>query len=288
MKPIIYVDVLVVLNTVVTFIMLLTTASLTGVKNSVGRLLLGAVTGGAFSLILLAPEMSVPYVILTKAAMAAALVGISFKMTDIKRFFVCIALFLGTNLFYAGVMYGIDCLFSPRFISTRNGFSYFNIGSTGVIVLCSLVYLCVRLIRKYVFPNGRTPRIYEVEISLGEKTASTKALLDSGNSVKDMYCSDVIIIDGIVAENLTSCGSESFNATDAEKLEGLRKKGIAVRLLPVEVLGDKKILVAFTADKAVIKTESGNGVLKKPCVAVTDVRLEELGYDALLTQNAVC
>ena len=74
MKQIIYVDVLVVLNTVVTFIMLLTTAAVTGVKNSVGRLLIGAVTGGLFSLILLAPEMSVPCVLLTKAAMAVSLV----------------------------------------------------------------------------------------------------------------------------------------------------------------------------------------------------------------------
>lgn len=288
MKQVIYVDILIMLNTVVTFIMLLTTSALTGVKNSVGRLLLGAVTGGLFSLVLLAPEMSLPYILLTKAAMAVSLVCISFKIRDLKRFFVCIALFLGTNLFFAGVMYGVDCLFSPNFISTRNGFSYFNIGSIGIIVLCVAVYGVIRLLRKYVLPDDRKPHIYDIEITVGEKTVRTKALLDTGNSVTDSVSSDVIIVDSSIAGELTGCTPDCFNAFDEQKLEALRESGFAVRLLPVEVLGDRKMLLAFSAEKAIIEAESGSGVLKKPCVAVTTDRFEDLGYSALLAQNAMC
>lgn len=288
MKQIIYVDVLVVLNTVVTFIMLLTTSTVIGIKCGVGRLLLGATVGGMFSLILLAPEMSATGILLTKAAMAVVLVCISFKIRDLKRFFISIALFLGTNLFYAGVMYGVDCLFSPKFISTKNGFSYFNIGSVGIIVLCSVVYVVIRLLRKYVVPDGRKPHVYDIEIVNGGKTVKTKALLDTGNSVSDVTGGDVIIVDGIVARELSNLPEARFDACDADGLTHLRESGLAVRLLPVGVLGENKLLVAFTAEKAIIETESGDGVIYRPCIAVADGSFEELGYNALLSQNAVC
>ena len=288
MKQIIYVDVLVVLNTVVTFIMLLTTAAVTGVKNSVGRLLIGAVTGGLFSLILLAPEMSVPCVLLTKAAMAVSLVCISFRIRDLKRFVISIILFLCTNLFYAGVMYGVDCFFSPRFISTKNGFSYFNIGTFGIIALCIAVYAAVKLIRRFILPDSRKPHVYDIEIIGGGRSVRTKALLDTGNSVKDICGGDVIIVDTDVACELTQCPPGLFDALDSDCLTVVRERGFAVRLLPVEVLGDKKMLVSFSAEKAVIETETGDGIIHKPCIAVTDGSFEELGYDALLAQNAIC
>ncbi len=288
MKQIIYVDVLIVLNTVVTFIMLLTTAAVTGVKNSVGRLLLGAVTGGLFSLVLLAPEMSAASVLLTKAAMAVSLVCISFKIRDPKRFLVCIVFFLVTNLFYAGVMYGIDCLFSPNFISTKNGFTYFNIGTLGIITLCSAVYAAVRLIRKYVLPDCRKPHVYDIEITVADRSVRAKALLDTGNSVKDICGGDVIIVDTEVASELTRCPPGVFDALDSDCLAVLREHGFFVRMIPVEVLGSSRMLMAFSAERAVIRTETGDSVIGKPCIAVTDGSFEKLGYDALLTQNAIC
>ena len=48
------------------------------------------------------------------------------------------------------------------------------------------------------------------------------------------------------------------------------------------------MLVSFSAEKAVIETETGDGIIHKPCIAVTDGSFEELGYDALLAQNAIC
>ncbi len=289
MKQVIYVDVLIVLNTVVTFIMLLTTAAVAGVKNNVGRLLVGAVTGGLFSLVLLAPDMSVVCVLLTKTAMAVSLVCISFRIRDLRRFIVCMVLFVGTNLFYAGVMYGIDCVFSPRFISTKNGFTYFNIGATGIIVLCCAVYVIVRFIRGYVLPDSRKPHVYNIEITVGERSVYTKALLDTGNSVKDFCGGDVIIVGAAVANELTRCPPETFDAFDPDCLNFLRERGFSVRLLPVDVLGGQKMLVAFTADKAVIETDAGDGVIRKPCIAVAGESFETLEYDALLAaQSAIC
>lgn len=287
MTQIVFVDVLIVLNTVVTFIMLLTTASLTGVKNSTGRMVLGAITGGLFSLVLLAPQMSAPYIFLTKAAMAVALVGISFKIQSIKRFFICIALFLGVNLFYAGVMYGIDCLFAPSFISTKNGFSYFNIGSVGIIVLCCTVYAVVRILKKYVLPDSRKPRIYNVTLFYDGKSTQTKALLDTGNSVTDMCGGDVIIVDAAVASELIGCDEKIFSLSGGEILPILGERGIYARFIPVKMLGTGKVLAAFTAEKAVIETETGSGVLKKPCIAVAEGCFDELNYDALLAQNVI-
>ena len=62
MQQVIYVDVLIFLNTIITFIILLTTVEISGVSPKTFRLLTGSLLGGIFSLIILAPEMNVFFV----------------------------------------------------------------------------------------------------------------------------------------------------------------------------------------------------------------------------------
>ena len=276
MQQVIYVDILVFLNTVVTFILLLTVRRFTGAPTSTGRLVLASFVGGIFSLVLLAPEMGLPAQIAVKTAVCVSITLLAFRICGVRLFLRTLALFLGVSFFYAGVIWGLTRLSDSAFLTYSNGYGYVDVSFTTLIVLSVLLYLVIVGLQKTVFRPKGDPTIFHLVLYFGDRVFEGNALWDSGNDVKDVYeGGDVVVLDRPSARLLT--GIEI-----SEDVGEMVSRGLRVRLLPVRSVNGEKLLPAFTADRAVVHNEVRSREVLRPCVAVSREALGGADYQALI------
>ena len=128
----------------------------------------------------------------------------------------------------------------------------------------------------------RDDMIYELELHCGSNAVQTKALLDTGNRVRDIYTNrPVVILTAEVAQRLTHQQIRG----DPGSLIAAANEGLALRLLPVQALSGEKYLPAFTADVAQIVGENTRKEIHKVSVAVTEDALGRGEYQALIGEE---
>ncbi|MCH5198198.1 MAG: sigma-E processing peptidase SpoIIGA [Oscillospiraceae bacterium] len=274
MQQVIYADVLIFLNTVITFLLLLTVKQFTGASAGAGRLLIASFAGGVYSLIILAPKMNIFLMLAAKAAMCVSIVFIAFKAGSIRKMAKSALLFLAFSFLYAGIMYSLSCLFDTSFFSVNNGSVYFDLSVYSLIIISAVIYAVIRVLRKRFFTPSPEDMIYSADIFYRGSSVKVNALLDSGNSVKDIYTGKPVII-------LSAERAKCLTGVNLPDVPG--EGDIPIRLLPVNALSSKKLLPAFTADSAVIFCDSISREVKGPCVAVTDNELGGEKYQALIS-----
>lgn len=284
MRQVIYVDILIVMNTLITFLLLLTSRRFVAAQTSPARLLLGSLTGGVYSLVMLAPKMSAPMMLLTKALMCFTIIWVSFRADTFRKKIRHAVVFLFVNYLYAGVIYSVGALLGERGIQVNNGFAYFEFSYVSLILLCVLLYLILRLIQKKLFAYSQQDAIYKMELTCNGRRTQFSGLLDTGNQLRDLYSGKpVIVVNADVAMQLTGFSSteEIRNAMEKDSLQ------IRFRLLPVKALSAARLLPSFTGDEAVIFNEQDKKVIRAPCIAVTDDRLGDDRYQALINGAAL-
>lgn len=288
MQQIIYVDVLVFLNTVITFLILLTTVEISGVEAEKSRLIIGSVVGGVYSLLILAPSLNLFFIILTRFAICVSTVFITFHIRNIKKMLKCLLCFVVISFLFAGAVYYFAGIFSDNFMHVNNGYAYINISAASLILITVLLYFAVKLINKKFFRKTKKDILYKIEITYNGIKISSCALFDSGNSVKDIYTGKPVII---IQE------SEIKTFFDVSVLEKLRnflyekkettKLPKGFRLIPVKTIAGEKILPAFSADKAEISDGDIHRIIENPCIAITADLPENEKYKALINDEII-
>ena len=285
MQQIIYVDVLIFLNTIITFIILLATTEISGVSAKAVRLLTGSLLGGIYSLIILAPEMNVFLVFATRIAMSVSIISITFSIHKIKKFLRCLVSFVGISFVFAGIVYFLESFLSSSFLQMNNGMVYFDVSFFSLVVMCSAAFFVIRIINKKVFTKTQTDLIYELEIMFNGKSVRMTALYDSGNCVQDVYTGKPVII--VNANKIKEFFDEkTFNLlfVDFSDDENMISN-IKLRFLPVKSISSSTLLPAFTAQKIIISDENIRKEISSPCIAVTFDELGENSYQALINQS---
>ena len=279
MEKVIYVDVLIFLNTVITFILLLTASQLTGFIIKPVRLITGSLVGGVYSLMLLAPPMKGIAVFAARTAMCVSLICITFDPKQVRAFFKLFAVFLASNYLYAGIIYASFYLLSPDFMQVNNGYAYYDMSILSVIAVSSAAYAVIFLLKKTVFKKNQQDAIHNVEIIYGENRINEKALLDTGSTVRDPFnAKPVMVLNREAAFVLTG---EMINE------ESLYSDKVRIRLLPVKTVAGNKLLPVFTADKVIV---NDNGISKEtdnPGIAVTEDELGNEKYQALISTDFI-
>ena len=97
----IYVDVLFVLNFFITYLLLLLTKSLVKFTSKAGRLLFGALIGGVYSLVILAPNLNFFASLIGKLLVSMLIVAASFNIKRLTVFLKTLACFYFQICFFS-------------------------------------------------------------------------------------------------------------------------------------------------------------------------------------------
>ena len=234
----IYLDLVVILNFLVDFLLLLGTNRLSGFPPSPLRAAAAAALGAVYSGVCMMPRLrflgGLVWRIVSLAAMAAIAFGWDKSTWKRSGVFVLLSMALGG----ASVSIG------------HGNFLTLLLTAGGVWALCIIAFGGQVGGREYV----------PVELTYGEKSVGIIALRDSGNTLRDPISGEqVLVIAGEVAQKLTGLTPEQLRAP----LKTLMSRPVpGLRLIPYRAVGQAgDMLLAMRFDKVKIGDRTQSAVV---------------------------
>lgn len=275
MKQVIYIDVLIFLNTAITFLLLLATSKITKLTPSAGRYVTGALVGGVFSLIIFAPDMGLILSLLTKLLFSLIIVSVVYNPKRIKAIAKQTSYFFAVSFGYAGIMLFISSLPGISILSYNNGIVYIDLSMFSLIAAAVVCYVVTVALNAFTRHSHDGAILYNIKIKCNGKSLSTASILDTGNSLTDPFSGESLIIaSSKEVDALLSADIKNYISGNTNKCEKLR-------LVPCTTIAGDTLLPVFRADEVQI---SGGGNNKQLCNVGIAVCSREIG-NVILPSN---
>lgn len=263
---VIYIDILIILNVFVNFLILICSAKFLRVCLSKPRLIFACVFGGLFSLVLLLPDSGIAVSVLIKAAGAAIMTLIAFPVVSFRNFarsFFCIFLI---SFAFAGIMFALYLLIRPDNMAFNNGAVYFEI-SVRVFVICACVcYFLIKIFLYFLKRYSSDDRLCTLTLELNGKSVVIKGLIDTGNSLTDVFT------------------GRPVTTVEKSALKQLMKGIAADRkgVVPAKTAIGTGMLETIRADRMIIDFNGSRITVLSPVLAISENGLSGGDYCALV------
>ena len=284
-QTVIYADLLVILNIVVTLIIIIITSDLLKIQSEKTRYIAGSLAGGFFSLIILAPSMNMLFSVAIRIVISLIIVLLSFRVHNLKLYFRCFFMFNGVSLLLGGIMLAAGILINNDSVVANNGFVYVDFSISAVILIICASFFLIKIINKNVFMKNRRDLVFDTEIHYEGRKILLKAFFDTGNSLTDIFTGRPVII--VSSEEIRSLLEPSFYAEITGFFNEAENGSFSgkIRLLPVRTLGSSSFIPAFSAEKAVVSGNDTIKIVEKPTIGVTNSTFEGKAYSALINES---
>lgn len=281
MGVVIYVDILIFLNTVVDYLILSATETLCKTKMPFLRKLSAAFLSALTSLYIFLPALPFAVELLMRLFSSVLAVTVGFGFGGIKRYMRRIFTFYAASFIYAGLMSAIYMLLKPSKMSVNNGVVYFDISPLVLITVSFVIYLTIVVAKKLFGKEAPTADRCEICLVFQSQTVNCTAMVDSGHTLHDGFgnCA-VIIIEQTVAEQLFGeKNTESMLKLDPP--EDL-KLTVNFRVVPIRSVAGEKLLPAVKIKSAEVTYDGRRITLEKPLTVLTENRLGD-DYSAIIS-----
>lgn len=234
----IYLDVLVVVNTYITWMILSLLESLTHFDIKRINLILASLLGGISSLLILIESQNtyITFLLIALKILAYILCSlIAFYGTSLMRKVLYSAYFIGLNILLGGAVNLISEHFNSSVFFVYNGTIYLYISVYLLITLTVVLYLIISVIERIAEYRAGRIRCYKVKIIYHNNEYILDGMADTGNSVHDVFTGKpVIVCKGIPLYNESS----DF-----------------VRIIPYTTIAGEGMLYAVRPDSVIITDE---------------------------------
>lgn len=235
-----YVDILIILNTIVNYFILLAVDKILRIHSKRWRVLLGGAVGGVSSLLLFLENLGAIMTLL-KIITAILMTAITFGIKPIKRLLKSIFLLFAITFLFGGFLFAIYIFLDKDILIYSNGIVYFDIDLTFLIICTVISYAVITIISKITDKKAPKSKEYYVTVENAGKTISCTALMDTGNNLREPFSGySVIMLD-----------RELFYKLFTED---------KIRLIPITTVNGESVIKAFRPHKLIINNFSTNKV----------------------------
>lgn len=259
LKQVIYVDVLVILNLIITFFLLLATELFTKERGTRWRVFLGSLAGGAYALQVFLPEMGTFMNVLSRVFAGLIITLISFGFKTCRRFLKTSLVFLSVTFLFAGLMIGGWVLFRPAGMVINNSVVYFGI-SLPVLISATAICYCISLVfSKILMRNKPQMTIFDFILEVDGKSISGRAMLDTGNTLSESFSGyPVVVCTYNFLKDILPEDSHDFFKGDITKLSecGSAEWQKRQRLVSYSTVAHAGVMPAFRPDKLILKNSA--------------------------------
>jgi len=293
----VYLDVVFIINFFMDYVLLWGTAKFSQMRTNWIRLASGALVGAFYSLALLMPSLHFMLAISIKIFFSVIMVLVSFPYLNFKRFIHILGYFYLVAFTMGGAVLGALYLLSEEtdIYQIVNGIFIFisNIRFTWLLVAVAAAIVLVKYGVGFVKRNFLNSFFsVPVIVRFGDKKVSARALIDTGNQLKDpLTQKPVMIMEYDLVKNILPSGvSKAFSEGNDVNLEGIVASmgdthwASRVRIIPFTSIGKYRgMLIGLRPDEVVVITNDGLVRLKDIIVGIYHKRLSPEGaYRALL------
>lgn len=236
----VYVDILIILNTLVNYFILLAVDKVLRIHSKRWRILLGSAVGGLSSLLLFLENLGIVMTLL-KILTAILMTVVTFGIKPVRRLLKSIFLLFAITFLFGGLLFAIYIFFDKDILIYSNGIVYFDIDLTFLIICTVIFYAVITVISKITDKKAPKSKEYYVTVENAGKIISCTALMDTGNNLREPFSDyPVIMLD-----------KELFNKLFTED---------KIRLIPMSTVNGESVIKAFRPQKLIINNFSTDKV----------------------------
>lgn len=190
---IVYVDVLIVLNTLVNYFILLGVRKITRAYTVRWRIAVGALSAGFSSLLIFIEDYGFLMTFL-KILTAVITIAITFGIKPYKHFLKRLFLLFVITFIFGGFVLAVYIFFDKDIMIYSNGIVYFDMSMT-FLVICSVIsYLIITIITKITDKKAPVNNEYTITIQNNGQSVTCMALMDTGNNLCDPFSGYPVIM----------------------------------------------------------------------------------------------
>lgn len=265
---IIYADVLITLNLLINYFLIIATQKLLRKRVKWYRSLSGAFLGALASLYIFIPQTTIVTETAFKIGLSAIISITVFGFVTLKQYLKAVFVFFLVTCCYAGVMIAVWYIFKPYGMAINNSIVYFNFSPLIMVVISVVTYILFLIGNKIFARDSADAQECEISVFIGNRSANYNAIVDTGNSLCDVFGnSEILIVDNEIISKLFDDYNEEKNSR--------------YRVIPFKTVSGEDLLEGYRCDSSVVVCKDKTVTLKKPIIASSKIPLKE-GYSGIV------
>ena len=288
----IYIDVVLIENLIMNYIIIYATAIVLKYKKSHLRFFLASLLGAIYTIISYTSALEVYTSIILKILLSIIIVYIAYNPQTMKKMWKDIVIFYLVSFVFGGVAFSLIYIVKPQEVLMKNGLflgTYpLKTIALGTIVAFILIILTVKIIKTKI---SKKDMFCDIEIKINEEVIRTKAIVDTGNLLKEPITNTPVIV--VEHTLLYNCmpkeilnNTENILGGDIEKIpKEIREKYMPkLKIIPFSSLGKQNgMLIGIKPDYIEIKNEENSIRRENVIVGIYNKSLTNRGeYRALI------
>ena len=291
-KMTIYVDIVLIENLIMNYIIILATGIILKVKIKQIRIILASLLGAIYSIVAYISPLGIYSSLILKLLLSIMIVYISFNSQSIKQLLKHVVIFYMTSFVFGGAAFALIYIVKPQDILMKNGL-FLGTYPLKTIILGAMIAFIVIITAFSIVKSkiSKKDMFCDIEIKLNEKMVKTKAMIDTGNMLKEPITNTPVVV--VEHTLLYECmpkeilnNLENILGGDFEKItEDIRNEYISkLKLIPFSSLGKQNgMLLGIKPQYLKIINEEQEQVKENVIIGIYNKSLTKRGeYRALI------
>ena len=289
----VYLDVVLLENLCMNYIILFATGYILKIKRRHLMIIISALLGGIYSILSYINVLPIYSSLIMKVVLSITMIYIAYRPKNVKLLAKQVLIFYLVSFVFGGCAFALLYFVKPQDILIKNGVfmgTYpLKIAVLGGIVGFAIMVIAFKVVK---YRLSKNELFCEIEIFLREKNIKLKALLDTGNMLKDPITRNpVIVVEKDILyeiipyeilnniEKITGGDIDNsfYNESNVEYISKFR-------VIPFTSLGKQNgMLLGFKADKIIVYYDSNEEELENVIIGIYNNKLSKNNrYNALL------
>ena len=191
----VYVDVIFLENIIINYIILYVTGIISKAKIKQLKILLGSIIGATYAIIYYILNLKIYSSFIIKIILSIIIIYVSFNPKNLKTLFKQVILFYLISFVFAGATIGIIYMVNFQNITIQNGVLVGNYTIRTILIGIIIAYFLVMIGQKIIKTKfSKKDMICDIEVDFEDKKIKTKALIDTGNMLKEPITNTSVIV----------------------------------------------------------------------------------------------
>ena len=191
----VYVDVIFLENIIINYIILYVTGIISKTNIKQLKILLGSIIGATYAIIYYILNLKIYSSFIIKIILSIIIIYVSFNPKNLKTLFKQVILFYLISFVFAGATIGIIYMVNFQNITIQNGVLVGNYTIRTILIGIIIAYFLVMIGQKIIKTKfSKKDMICDIEVDFEDKKIKTKALIDTGNMLKEPITNTSVIV----------------------------------------------------------------------------------------------
>ena len=291
----IYLDIIFFENVLMNYIILFATLVIvkSKCKHPQIRLILSSIIGSSYAVIVYLNILSVYSNIISKVILSMVMVYVAFNPKNVKQLLKQILIFYLVSFIFGGCTFALIYFIKPENVKMNNGVFVGTYPIKVALIAGAIAFVITQIAFKINKSKLNSQNaFFNIDIFFNDKMLRVKALLDSGNMLKDPISKlPVIIVEKeklktIIAEDFLNYAEQILGGDVKEECEN-KEYLPKIRMVPFMSIGKENgMLIGIRVDKVTIKTEDIDVEKNNVIVGIYNKKLtKDNKYNALIGLN---